>query len=315
MTSTDHTLFHLLTTLLSILVRCKISRSIKHREYLSPLFDLVENFLGHPHNWVQLVSSQIFGCVFSEWDPNEVTPLCRTPSCWFIPEDLEAKLKALVNCFYQQIKACQPSEQLADQVVKNLLYLTRVFDNKYFRDGNDGDVEVASVHPGILRIIRKLTSCFINEQFNQPLVTCRRIAVLKYCAAFCVKINEPNRVISLLLDPVCRGVETSVKHNASQPPEIHNLRKLSHEVLDLAKSKIDKEEFPRLYMKVNRSIKVQRNRRKAQKAQQLVTDPIKSATRKLEKNKARRMQLKRKAAFKRPEYGQALKQPRMIKAR
>jgi len=299
--STDQSLFHFLSAFLSILKTCKISRSTKLIETLTPFFDLVESLLLHPHDWVQLISTQIFGCVFADWDPNEISPVTDVKSAWFVSEDLEEKLMKLSKDFCEQMKAKTVMEKLAEQIIKNLLFLARVFDNKFFRESSPSDEQDSlPIHKGILLILRKARTIVVQEQTYAPRETVKRVAILKFCAAFFLNIANPERVLHMILDPLSRGVNASVLFGSFQPPKIMKLRQLSREVLEIVKSKEDPESFPQIYMKVTQLIARKQKARKEFRAQQYVKNPMKAAKRKLQHHHKKRVVKKQKIVEKRP---------------
>ena len=305
--SSDQSLFYILSAFLSILKTCKISRSTKLIEVLASTFSVIETLLLHPHDWVQLLSCQIFGCVFAEWDPNEISPLNRVQSCWFDPEDLDEKLLNLSKNFCEQMKAKTVMEKLAEQLVKNLLFLARVFDNKYFRQITPvDDKESLPIHKGILLILRKARTLFVQEQTYAPRETTKRVAILKFCAAFYLNIKDPERVLHMILDPLSRGVNASVLFGSYQPPKIMKLRQLSREVLEIVKSKVNPETFPQVYMKVTQLIARKQKARKEFRAQQFVKNPVKATKRKLQHHHKKKVVKKQKIIQKRPH---AMKRP------
>ena len=299
--STDQSLFYLLSAFLSILKKCKITRSTKLFDPLSPLFDLVESLLSHAHEWVQLICTQIFGCVFSEWDPMEVAPDSGIPSSWFVPEDLEEKLLKLSGEFCEHMKSKGITDKLAEQVIKNLLFLVRVLDNKYFRGLSPvDDQQSLPIHKGILQILRKARTIVVHEQTYSPRETIKRVAVLKFCAAFFLNVKNPERVLHIILDPLSRGINASLLSGTFQPPKIMKLRQLSQEVLEMIKSKVDSETFPQIYLKVTRIIARKQKARKDFRAQQVVRDPVKAAQRKIKNQQRKKLVQKRKVAEKKP---------------
>ena len=265
------------------------------------MFDLIESLLLHPHDWVQLIATQIFGCVFADWNPNEISPISEVRSAWFVSENVEEKLMKLSKDFCEQMKAKTVMEKLAEQVIKNLLFLARVFDNKYFRENSPSDEEeTLPIHKGVLLILRKARTIVVQEQTYAPRETVKRVAILKFCAAFFLNITNPERVLHMILDPLSRGVNASVLFGSYQPPKIMKLRQLSREVLEIVKSKVDSESFPQIYMKVTQLIARKQKARKEFRAQQFVKNPMKTAKRKLQHHRKKKVVKKQKLVEKRP---------------
>ena len=299
--STDQTLFHLLSAFPAVLRHCKIARSAKWSALLLPVFEVVQSLINYSHDWVQLVCSQIFGCVFSEWDPNEISPKSGITSTWFVPDNVEEKLFELSRAFSDQMKANVVNEKLVEQVIKNLLFLARVFDNNYFRNAaiSEEEDQFLPVHKGVLLILRKLRAMVAREHQFQPRQIIKRVGVLKFCAAFFINIQNPERILGAILDPISRVVNASSGHG-KRSPELMKLRELSSEVLDIIRSKVDAETFPHVYMKVTQMIARKHKSRKAFLAQQAITNPVKAANMKILRNQKKKVALKRKSVIKRP---------------
>nr|CAB3267577.1 small subunit processome component 20 homolog [Phallusia mammillata] len=298
--SHDHSLFFHLSAFLSIIRNCDVINSNELFEQLDPIFERVTKLLAYSHDWVRLVCCQILGCYFSNFTPESFST-SRGETIPFFGQDLETMLGELCQHFYMQLKADILADQLAEQVVKNLLFVLRVLDSIHEQPAE------GVVHPTLLKLMKQLLFITKFEQSDRPKETMKRTAVLKLCAALCLNLPNPDRVLKLLLEPVYRGMNASATHSNNEIESVTTLRHLAAQVLDVIKSKIDSETFSKTYLAVTRKITHKRRERKREKAVQLVADPRKAAAFKLRKQERTKNQRKRKIANMRPEYGIANK--------
>ena len=302
--SKDHSLFYHLSTFLAILRNCDVARSKKFKDQLCAIYDLVRDLLLHPHAWVRLICCQIFGVLFSAYQPSEIASDDTGAGYFNNADDADKKLKMLSHCFCDQLEPDDAlSEELTQQVVKNLTFVVKVFDA---RDKTPG----APVHPHVLKILKRMNAIAKSEQAGAPRETRKRSAVLKFCATVALSLKSPERVLRLLLDPVYRGVSASATHGQNEPRSVEDLRSLAAEVQEVIKGKVDVDAFARAYLHVTKKIAHKRKERKQDKALQLVADPQKAAAHKIRKQERTKQQRKRKLAKLRPEYALSQKRKR-----
>ena len=60
---------------------------------LRPLSESVEAHLLHPHAWVRLASSRLFGLLFSAWKPEELVTGYQAKKRVYLQEDLPDKVR------------------------------------------------------------------------------------------------------------------------------------------------------------------------------------------------------------------------------
>ena len=90
----------------------------------------------------------------------------------------------------------------------------------------------------------------------------------------------------IILPPLHRNLSTN-------NPDT-NLKNHCQEVLDLIKSKVDDEEFSKVYMEIQMNLAKQKGERAAAKKQSLVLNPKLAAKRKIQQNEAKKRAKKAK---------------------
>uniref|UniRef100_H2Z902 Uncharacterized protein n=1 Tax=Ciona savignyi TaxID=51511 RepID=H2Z902_CIOSA len=262
-----HALFFHLTALLRLLQHCGLSRGEKHQATLSGMLENVETLLSHPHAWVRLVCDQILGCVFSAWQPGEL--VAQKGYNFYLTTALEGKFESLTKKLFAQFECEILGDQLAEQLVKDLLFVVRVLQEA---KASEGSVELHSEVVWLLRQLQRVTKL---EQSNNPKVTAKRSAALKFSAAFSITFPQNPHWL---------------------------LRELAAEVLEVVKQNSESEKFSSVYLKVVKKINHKKKERKRERDVQLVADPRKAAAFKLRKQDRTKQQRKRKIANLRPEY-------------
>nr|KAG5694862.1 hypothetical protein BaRGS_028790 [Batillaria attramentaria] len=155
----DHWLFNLMTLLSKILRSTDILQQARWREDIGHILEHVREHLLYPHSWVRLVCCQIFGQVFAstKQDGHEIPP--------FLAENTQTKMKKLVQQMCSQLQSPLLDDDLASQVVKNLVFLAKLF---HLTD-QEGQFSLGW-------LARKLTKEANFEKIHNTKVTVRREA-------------------------------------------------------------------------------------------------------------------------------------------
>ncbi|XP_066264950.1 small subunit processome component 20 homolog [Branchiostoma lanceolatum] len=137
----DHLLYSALSCLVKVLQECPIViRGVEHRKDLNTVWASVQQHLLHPHAWVRLASAQLFGCLFAAWKPEELVAMetdeDRTPKkkrkveednvVEYLRDNTMQKLRDLSADFCTQLQSSYLDHDLANQVIKNLVFLAKV---------------------------------------------------------------------------------------------------------------------------------------------------------------------------------------------
>uniref|UniRef100_W5LP94 UTP20 small subunit processome component n=1 Tax=Astyanax mexicanus TaxID=7994 RepID=W5LP94_ASTMX len=132
----DRLLFCYLTLITKLIKDCDFLELHKPADTLNKIWGHVEAHLRHPHSWVWLTASQVFGLVFAAqkpeellalWHPHEKTPKPELPVAFsFLATNLDKKMRELVLSFCHQLQSKYLDIAAGEQVVKNLLFVAKV---------------------------------------------------------------------------------------------------------------------------------------------------------------------------------------------
>ncbi|XP_078664356.1 small subunit processome component 20 homolog isoform X2 [Branchiostoma floridae x Branchiostoma belcheri] len=138
----DHLLYSTLSCLVKVLQECAIVvRGVEHRRDLNTVWESVQKHLLHPHAWVRLASAQLFGCLFAAWQPEELVTMEtdheKMPKkkkrkveednvVEYLRDNTMQKLRDLSADFCTQLQSSYLDHDLANQVIKNLVFLAKV---------------------------------------------------------------------------------------------------------------------------------------------------------------------------------------------
>lgn len=280
----DHHLFQVLQLLLKLSVNCP--SFLKNSEIISDLAVHIQTLLSYPHEWVRLSSAQFLGYVLSTIDVELLSQLILTgeskESGCYLYTDPENALKSLSLDLCAQLNSATKSE-LAEQVVKNLIFVARVLQNVPIKISNDNINKL-----NLLWLTKRMRKIVNSEIVENSTSTVIRTEVFKWIAGVAVALDmdKLSPVLHHLLGPLVREMITTEEKNAP-------LRQLAKEVSNIIKKKIGMEQYTNLLSKLQETLSVKRAERKRARTQLAVTDPEVYAKKKIKK------QVKKKEAKKR----------------
>lgn len=300
---TDKCLYNALTCVGKIFA--KLPNFITDEKYIYTVNDymkLITELLLHSHCWVRLSASQIFGLYFGHVSAEQ---LFEGNSETYFSLDTKSKVKDLCLIFYEQLKDEQINKELADQVTKNLIYITKLVrhmekthkeESRVDVDHDDeaeGDHERKAISFKIL--VTKLCRLTSFEASQEIKNTVKRMCVFRWIAAVSLdgSVEQNLPYLQELLRPLHREISSS--HD-----EESELTKLASDVVELIRSQMDKQLFAEIYSKVQKKAYENRESRKRKLAVEAITDPEKFAKRKQKATLAKREQKKRKLYEKKP---------------
>ena len=274
----------------AIIQHCGVLKLHQYTQYLHPLLDQTKKLLTYNHDWVRYMASEIFGHVFACHSPSEVVSLNS-----YMTEDNLSEFLAL---FYEQLEASTVSSKLADQIVKNLLYVSRVLDVSM----QPSDSETKNQSFGLtLQILRKLRTLSMSEQTTSPKETTKRSAILKYLAAYTLTAKNFRRFLTVILEPIHRCLDVSVTFSNEEIECIKNLHVLANEVMETVRKNVEHDLFTKSYLKVTQKIGKNQRERKRKRNIELITNPEKSAAIRVKKQQKTKRQRKNKANRDQPD--------------
>ncbi|XP_076304449.1 small subunit processome component 20 homolog isoform X2 [Tachypleus tridentatus] len=321
----DHLLYHLMTGLCKVLTTCKIIREGVYREDFNLIWEHLQQYILHPHSWVRLAAAQLFGHLFAAYPVEEVVKSASTPdpkANEFLLQDTRQKIRDLAADFCSQFQSIHLTETLAEQVVRNLVYLAKVLrhlsldsiqndhsssikqqDDKEQDQDNIKNEKVTqkSVIVSLLWLIRRVTREAKMEVANNPAITLKRSCVFKWLAAISVDMTkeELTRWLPLMLPTLCR----ELSDNSLQT--VPELKTLAQEVVELMRGVVGVEIFTREYAQVQSFVVQKRIKRKREKTLEAVVNPEKRAWKKMKKQVKKKEAKKRRIAN---QKGKKLKQ-------
>lgn len=138
----DHFLYNNLNTMLKVLRCCDVAKNSKWIERMNKLWEHVQNYLRYPHTWVQLMSGQLFGLLFTSYPPDElVADILRNSSqkskqpVPYLVKNGQKKIHSLVMDSVAQLQSPLLQKAQAEQAVKNLVYLAKVIKRLNIQQG------------------------------------------------------------------------------------------------------------------------------------------------------------------------------------
>ncbi|XP_035727395.1 small subunit processome component 20 homolog isoform X1 [Vespa mandarinia] len=294
----DHHLYQVLQLLLKISGQCPgFLKNKKYNEEISSFAEHSQSLLAHPHLWVRLGATQLIGFILSVLDVKKIVELIKNPEEHatiesYIYSNPVDTLKSLSLDLIAQLQPDMMFEELADQVVKNLIFLGRIL--KSFESPNivNSDNEDENKDGNVLSLswlMRRLRKSVNIEVIQAPKSISVRSAVFKWIAGILatIPIEELDTLLFNLMSPLVREMSTTEESNAP-------LRQLAKEVASMIKKQIGIEEYARLLSKVQQKLDSKKTERRKIRKQQLVTDPELAAKRKIAKQQKKKESKKRK---------------------
>ncbi|CAG0901637.1 unnamed protein product [Darwinula stevensoni] len=294
--SRDHLLFHVLSLLVKI--PSQVPNLLAHSKwspYLNSIWALLDYFLLHPFSWVRLTASQLLGLLFAFSSPGAIAKCIASEGktgrksqaeqdqAYLQAEPSERFLKFLfATC--SQFQGELIEEQLALQVMKNLVYLGKVLLRLPL---------VSMTHPKLTFpwLLKKLSQEASREAALDPKNPSKRRELFKWIGAVLLEMEGGEKMaelLPLLLVPLARELT-----------DVHALRELkdlAEEVVDLIRSRTKGQGdlFPSAFAQAQSQFAKRRALRRIRKAQELVQNPEKAARQKIKKQVGKRAARKRK---------------------
>jgi len=302
----DQLLFSALSSLMKIIQYCSILRKPAYQDHFSEVWGSIENHLQHAHTWVRLAACQLFTQLFTVWQPADLVKSWKAnKGTSYLTDNLPSKVKRLCLDFCEQLKSDLVTDELAEQIAKNLIYLMKIIN--LLEGGQSGTEEMdpgeqlnkknseAMEKPPTLRwFLTKLSYLASYEASKEQKICIKRICVFRCIAAVSLDLGK-DRISSVMTD-ILRPLHRELNSSASDS----DLCKLAQEVIELIKELVGKETFAEMYAKLQRKVSEKKETRKRKEAEEAVVNPERFTKKKQRKNLAKRDQRKRKLAEKKP---------------
>ncbi|XP_008399503.1 small subunit processome component 20 homolog isoform X2 [Poecilia reticulata] len=333
----DRLLFSYLTLISKLNKHCGVLELRKPHETLLHMWGHVEAHLRHPHCWVWLTASQLFGQLFAAQPAEQLVAVWRgmkgdasshPAAVDFITNNLDKKMRELALSFCSQLQSKFLDTASGEQVIKNLLFVGKVIylispeshitsleeGKNETGTGEDGDHEDEQEveeeeeeevdnekdnrPPSLLWLMKKLSLMAKREAAYAPKVPIKRTCVFKFLGATAVDLGKER------LGPYLTTIITPLYREldstyAEQDPTLKNL---AQELIELLKKQVGLERFSLAFSAVQKEFSQRRAARKRHRAMQAVANPDIAAKKKLKKNKKKIEAKKRKIEVLRPGY-------------
>uniref|UniRef100_A0A2C9JTH6 Uncharacterized protein n=1 Tax=Biomphalaria glabrata TaxID=6526 RepID=A0A2C9JTH6_BIOGL len=284
----DICLLAVLNTTMKIFRELGIIRNAKYTKEINLIWGYVLSHLSYTHMQVRLAANQLLGIMFSAWEPREISlqQLYNKednlePQIPYILEDTPDKVRNLGIALCNQLKTSNFDDTFGTQVIKNLLYVTRL-------------TEVLNLPQDLIWLAKKVTREANIEVINNIKVTLKRNHIFKWIAAVAVTLKQ--EYVQYLL-PVVLPVLLREMTEQSKEQE---LKSLALEVCDLLKKATEVEQFTAAYALSLKHRMEKKENRKRQIAAEAVTFPDVAARKKIRHNLKKKESKKRKIVEKRP---------------
>ncbi|XP_071486924.1 small subunit processome component 20 homolog [Diadema antillarum] len=252
----------------------------------------------------------------------------------YLQGDVEKRMLGLANKFCVQLNSSMVTKELAEQVVKNLIFVSKVVHrlhpvpqpspfkrkkgsaSKEEAQEEDGDDAEDVVCPEteeqdtkleenrdaesltIEWLVRKMSHIAATEVAKTAKVTLRRSSVIKWMAATALEVGQGlvEPLLPSMLQVVAREMNDKASHGDAE------LRVLCQEVMELLKGLVGLETFSNIYAAVQRNASENRLARKRKRALEAVANPDKAAERRMRIQQLKKEARKRKLQALRPTY-------------
>lgn len=273
----DHQLFHLLQLLLKIFSHCPTI--LNYIDDVEEISKSVQLLLSYPHDWVRLSAAQFLGFVLSSVDICKLQNLLLNNTCskGYLLTNPIGDITSLSLDLCSQLQSNDIKNELAEQVVKNLVFIARALENV-----ND----TKSVN--LLWLARRMRKIVNFEIVETPTSITLRTVVFKWIAGVVTVIDIKNllNILHHLLAPVVREMVTEENYVS--------IKHLSKEISNLIKKKIGVEKYTEVLSRLEQKLLTKRTERKRLRNQLAVTDPEAFARKKIKLNEKKKQTKKRK---------------------
>lgn len=281
----DHHLFQVLQLLLKLCTNCP--SFLNNRDLISDLAVHIQSLLSYPHEWIRLSSAQFLGYVLSTIDIELLAKLLQSQDSTesgYLYSNPENWLKSLSLDLCAQLQPGGIKSDLAEQVVKNLIFVARVLQHIPIQISKDNTSKLNLLW--LTKRIRKIVNSEIVENNSSTIL---RNEVFKWIAGVvtALDVEKISPVLHHLLGPLVREMITTDEKNAA-------LRQLAKEVSNIIKKKLGMEKYTKTLSKLEETISVKRAERKRARTQLAVTDPEMYAKKKIKRQIKKKESKKRK---------------------
>uniref|UniRef100_A0A665TDQ2 UTP20 small subunit processome component n=1 Tax=Echeneis naucrates TaxID=173247 RepID=A0A665TDQ2_ECHNA len=298
----DRLLFSYLTLITKLGKHCGLLELSKWHDTLFCIWGHIEAHLRHPHCWVWLTASQLFGQLFAAHQAEQLISVWKgeggaAPSMpvatAFITSSLDKKMRELALSFCNQLhKLHDFTEGHMEGEGEEEEEVEREREEEEEEDDKDDRP------PSLLWLMNKLSLMAKREAAHTPKVPLKRTCVFKFLGAIAMDLGKERLgpYLTTTITPLYRELDSTY---ADQDPTLKNL---AQELIELLKKKVGLERFSLAFSAVQKEFSQRRAARKRHRAMQAVANPDIAAKKKLKKHRNKIEAKKRKIEFLRPGY-------------
>ncbi|KAG0255909.1 U3 snoRNP protein [Mortierella polycephala] len=294
--------------------------AVINSDEVTTLWPLIREHMLHPHAWVRLSATRLFGVFFSGIDPVTRSPQGNTSSELVLTPEM---LKSVADKLCEQLKSEFLSKDLGGQIVKNLFFIAKCFyalpdeqeqdhEEEEEEEEEEGDEEEGDEQDGeatkaapeaklpvkrsLYWLVKRLSflsrGAAMKNNNNKSVV--QQTCIFQCMAAITTHIHTKD--LKPYLVPIISPIYRLVNDETAKGTEIEELKKLGSEVLDLIQKRAGTTDYFVAYNKIRQHVLNVRRERRQKRVMQAMNDPEARARRRIQKNemKSRKRQLKTK---------------------
>ncbi|KAF9926096.1 U3 snoRNP protein [Linnemannia zychae] len=284
---------------------------------VTTLWPLIREHMLHPHAWVRLSATRLFGTFFAGIDPATRSPIKDASSDLVLSPEM---LKSVAQMLCEQLKSEFLSKDLGSQIVKNLFFIAKAFYALPNEDGSesneeeddeeeedeeeDEEAEDDKNNTEIKKPVKRMLYWLVKRlsflsrgaamRNNKDRSVMQQTCIFQCMAAITTHIHQDE--LQPYLIPIISPIYRIVNDETAKGTEMEELKKLGSEVLDLVQKRAGTTDYFVAYNKIRQHVLQVRQERKQKRVMQAMNDPQARARRRLQKNemKSRKRQLKTK---------------------
>ncbi|KAJ3332477.1 U3 snoRNP protein, partial [Blyttiomyces sp. JEL0837] len=266
----------------------------------------VASLLLHPHQWIRMSASKLFGSLFAKIDPETVRSLPATAPVTSLIGSTVALAK-LADKFTRQLVSELATEDLMKQTVKNLVFVGRcLLTLQVVEPGDEPQEEQEEVDEqeeqdasqedltrgySLLSLTKKLGGMSRRDigTKRRPLL---RKAAFQWFGAIAGFIDRSE--LRPYLGPMMSVLYRTAEDSTSGGTMAEELRLLAKEIMEHLNSLAGPAMYLDVYQSVHLDVQAVREERRMKRKIQAVVDPEARARRKVQKNEMKKAGRKRK---------------------
>ncbi|XP_017786283.1 PREDICTED: small subunit processome component 20 homolog [Nicrophorus vespilloides] len=284
----DHHLYQVLQMILKLCTNCP--NFLKDSRTIENLAVHAQSLLAYDHEWVRLGAAQFLGFIFSTIDIEKLSKLLmnneKLEGAGFLYSDPHGAIKSLTLDFCAQLQPNAIKCNLAEQVIKNLLFIAKVIKDipisttKVVKENNEMTINLL----WLVKLLRKS----INLEIRSGSIVLRH-EIFKWIGGIVTvmdfEVYKP--IMFHLMAPLVRELTTSSNNTVV-------LRRLAKDVAKIIKNRVGIDVYTEYFSQINQKLEIKKSTKKRQATQLAVTDPEAFAQKKIKLNEKKKDAKKRK---------------------